>query len=685
MAPLRNRRDHPNLPDRPPGVRSTRKRPIILLVVGSLVASLAVQSITADPAAAQTADLCDTLDSVQFSDVGDLDYGAAYILCMKALGLSVGKGGGEYGPDDLLTRGQMATFLVRLWQDVLDRGCPDIDHPFEDVKSSSTHATAIRCLYGLGITKGTGPTTYEPSTDLKASQISRFLVRVWELLGHTCASGESELARAGACLTALHVTPDAREATSGDRVTRAQMAVYLIGLWHNASGAGAPPPPPFRPGGATPGREAGYSSLNACRPDGPNAGRSDAVTAGFPLPSWAAPATGAFRVAVLFADFPDARASSTDLAGIEGNLAETEFYLETMSGRRLDVRFYPQPGWFTARMGWREYLEDVGEDRLISDEIVEETALTAEQLAGFDGAAYDSLMVVLPRSQFGGGLANTGHSIGNAAGVALWTLINTEKKDQAPAESRDRDWWFVAAHELAHNMGLADLYPYDPDVRVTPDPPRNREWVRFEVGLMGLEVSFPAPRDAYPYEVDWPPEYMDQTDYDRRLVAREMLTWSRWQLGWLDEARVTCLAGVTDQTVELVPLGAPGGGIAMVAIPHHADDRLVIVVESRRRVRYDRPETVSGLGDGDVPYTYTDHSLPGEGVMVYLVRADRRSGELPLLLGSDSGEGETDGLPVMARGARWWLGEPGTADGHYQIEVVSSSHRTDTIRVTFTP
>ena len=650
-------------------MRSARK-PIILLVVGSLAASLAVQSITADPAVAQTADLCDTLDSAQFSDVGDLDYGAAYILCMKALGLSVGKGGGEYGPDDLLTRGQMATFLVRLWQDVLGGGCPEMDHPFVDVTPSSTHAADIRCLYGLGITKGTSPTTYAPSTHLKASQISRFLVRLWELLGNTCPSGESQLARDGACLTALHVTPDAREATSGDRVTRAQMAVYVIGLWHNAVGAGAPPPPPFRPGDGAPGGEAGSSSPDACRPDGPNAGRSDAVTAGFPLPSWAAPAMGSFRVAVLFADFPDARASSADHAGIEGS---------------LDVRFCPQPGWFTARMGWREYLEDVGEDLLISDEIVKETALTAEQVAGFDGAAYDSLMVVLPRSLFGGGLANAGHSIGNAAGVALWVLINTEKKDQAPAESRDRDWWFVAAHELAHNLGLADLYPYDPDVRVTPDPPRNREWVRFEVGLMGLEVSFPAPRDAYPYEVDWPPEYMDQTDYDRRLVAREMLTWSRWQLGWLDEARMTCLAGFTDQTVDLVPLGAPGGGIAMVAIPHHADDRLVIVVESRRPVRYDRPEAVSGLGDGDVPYTYTDHSLPGEGVMVYLVRADRHSGELPLLLGSDSGEGEMDGLPVMARGAKWWLGEPGTANGRYQIEVVSSSYRTDTIRVTFTP
>ena len=863
-TPLSDRCEHPGTRAVPTGAGPARGRPVILLVVGSLVASLAVQSITADPAAAQGSELCDSLGAEQFSDVAEYDYGAAYILCMRALGLSLGKGDGRYGPDELLTREQMATFLVRLWQEVLHRECPEIDHPFRDVEPSSTHAAAIGCLYELGITMGTGATTYEPSTYLKASQISRFLLRLWELLGNTCPSGESELARAGACLTALRVTPDAQEATSGNEVSRAQMAVYVIGLWHQAVGAGGPPAPPSRPSGGAPGKACGpakvgdwryrawedpqrgtahswelwssgvswerpdhgldddcwwdaklslvcweegdwyyslswddlgqvawdaesrasiamdpgdlslawngrfsieagttedghpfsylyllpdadvaydwadyvddaigkgklrvafpdtgsrivlegadgweqvfedcgevlegetgaYSPPDACRPDGINAGRFDETTAGFPLPSWAAAAGGAFRVAVVFADFPDARATPNDKADIERNLKETERYLETASGGRLDVELDRYPGWITAQKDWREYAkEDVlGNPDAVSDSIVEETALSAERLSGLDGAAYDSLMVVLPRSRFGGGQANTGHSIGRAAGVSRWALINNQKNNQPPSETRDRDWWFTASHELVHNLGLSDLYPYDPDVRDTPDPPGNKHWVRFEVGLMGLEVSFPASRDAYPYVVDWPPEYLDQTEYDRRLQAREMLAWSRWQLGWLDEARVACLRGSTDQTVELVPRAAPGSGIVMVAIPHHADDRLVIVAESRRPVRYDRPEIVSGLGigdgDSDIPYTYTDHSLPGEGVIVYLVWADRRSGELPLLLGTDSGDGEMDRSPVMARGAKWSLGEPGTADGQYQIEVLSSTYRADTIRVTFTP
>ncbi|MCE2530287.1 MAG: hypothetical protein J4G11_10545 [Acidimicrobiia bacterium] len=185
------------------------------------------------------------------------------------------------------------------------------------------------------------------------------------------------------------------------------------------------------------GDTTGYSPADACRSDGPNAGPSD-----------------------------------DDKADIDRNLAETERYLETVSGGRLDVQLHPYPGWLTAREGWQEYLDrDVTGDLRLSEEIVEETALSAEQLHGFDGSSYDSLMVVLPRSGFGGGLASTGDSIGNAAGVTRWASINNQMRNQVATESRDRDWWYVAAHELVHNLGLSDLYPYDPKTRETPTRP----------------------------------------------------------------------------------------------------------------------------------------------------------------------------------------------------------------------
>jgi len=227
-------------------------RRLVVLVAWMLVSGAAVAGlVSAAPAMAQqttgSSGLCDTESVEQFTDLADTDYAAAYVLCMRALGLSTGAGPGTYGPDRELNRGQMASFLVRLWRDVLGNDCPaGVVTPFTDVEAGSTHADNIECLYGLGITTGTGADTYGPRDPLKATQISRFLYRTYrEAGGDMCpGSGGSELDRATACLVRLRVVPTAGEATATTPVTRAQMAVYMVGLWHNLSGRGIPPPPP---------------------------------------------------------------------------------------------------------------------------------------------------------------------------------------------------------------------------------------------------------------------------------------------------------------------------------------------------------------------------------------------------------------------------------------------------------
>ncbi len=190
--------------------------------------------------------LCDSAGTVQFSDVADTDYAAAYILCMRALGLSQGRGDGGYGPDGELNRGQMASFLIRLWTDHLGKQCPTgVVVPFTDT-AGTTHEANIECLFGLGITQGTSATTYGPQDPLKASQISRFLFRTYvKAGGDECNTSEgSELERTMWCLLALQVVPSEAEGTTATPVTRAQMAVYLVGLWHNLTGRGRPPTPP---------------------------------------------------------------------------------------------------------------------------------------------------------------------------------------------------------------------------------------------------------------------------------------------------------------------------------------------------------------------------------------------------------------------------------------------------------
>lgn len=196
-----------------------------------------------------SAGLCDRGEVEQFTDVEAGGYGSAYVLCMRALELSVGSDG-EYGPDRELNRAQMATFLVRLWRDVLDRPCPDGGSPFTDVSAGGVHSANIACLANLGIISGVTSTTYGPQQRLKASQMSRLLYRFYQKTGGVCpdtaGNVSGELEEAVECLEALRVQPWG-EGRGSETVTRAQMGVYLVGLWHNLTDKGLPPTPPAAP------------------------------------------------------------------------------------------------------------------------------------------------------------------------------------------------------------------------------------------------------------------------------------------------------------------------------------------------------------------------------------------------------------------------------------------------------
>ena len=110
--------------------------------------------------------------------------------------------------------------------------------------AASVHEYNIACIYNLGITVGTTTTTYSPQDEVTASQTSRFLLRTYEKAGNNCPDRGSELDEAVDCLHALNVIPDAEQGKSALAVARSQMAVYVIGLWHNLTGRGLPPEPP---------------------------------------------------------------------------------------------------------------------------------------------------------------------------------------------------------------------------------------------------------------------------------------------------------------------------------------------------------------------------------------------------------------------------------------------------------
>ena len=182
------------------------------------------------------------------------------------------------------------------------------------------------------------------------------------------------------------------------------------------------------------------------------------------------------------------------------------------------------------------------------------------------------------------------------------------------------------------------MYPYDTSRH---ELPTGQQWVPVHFGLMGLEAFYPG---TLRYGVS----------------HREMLAWSRWQLGWLDPSQIHCVTE-PDTTVTLHPIALdPGGAAAMAAIPLSQSE--VIVIESRRKLGY----------DGEY---YT--SLVTEGVFVYTVNATLGSGSLPIKVAGDPGNGLIDRYPILT------VGQSVTTHG-YTITVDSDNGDAHTVTITRT-
>ena len=358
---------------------------------------------------------------------------------------------------------------------------------------------------------------------------------------------------------------------------------------------------------------------DSCRPPGP---------AGFPLRS-RIPATGVLRVAVLFLDFPDARASHTTQREAALGLPYIETYLETASYGRLQVEFTPLHRWLRAAHGYRSYLGTSAVPTLANplDPDAEAVRLADPE---FDFTDHDAVMVVMPSSHFGNGLA-TG-SIRTDEGPLSRVRINFLS---VAGPRQPLEWGLVAAHEVAHMLGLLDLYPLDSSLRDHPEPPPGRRWVANQIGLMGLWANFLAgdgdPRLAHEIHL---PDGRRHTAHAYDLQAREMLAWSRWQLGWLQPSRVRCLTSVETGktvTVALQPVASPGFGTAMVGIP--LSDTEIVIIESRRRIGFDAGHEYR-YADGA---TTTLPTLAGDGVLVYAVNAAQSGGRMPVRVIGHSG------------------------------------------------
>ncbi len=101
------------------------------------------------------------------------------IDCAVALGLATGTSSTTYTPQAPVTRAQMATFVVRLLKangTYLGTAAPDA---FDD-DNGSAHEQAINQLAAIGLVRGTGERTYSPGGAVTRGQMATYLVRTYE-------------------------------------------------------------------------------------------------------------------------------------------------------------------------------------------------------------------------------------------------------------------------------------------------------------------------------------------------------------------------------------------------------------------------------------------------------------------------------------------------------------------------
>jgi hypothetical protein len=96
------------------------------------------------------------------------------------LGIIQGRAG-NYAPLDEVTRGQMASFLIRSLRVVLDREMAAPPAPFTDT-AGSPHRANIDIAHDLGIAAGRTATTFEPNADVRRDQMASFIARSLQVL-----------------------------------------------------------------------------------------------------------------------------------------------------------------------------------------------------------------------------------------------------------------------------------------------------------------------------------------------------------------------------------------------------------------------------------------------------------------------------------------------------------------------
>ena len=535
-------------------------------------------------------------DSAAYGDVSPTAYYAVPVAALAEQGIFDGTECAEgFCPGDPIDRKTMAVWVVR----VLDGEdpAPPSQARFDDVDIDSFYAPFIERMFDLGVTQGCGDGSgFCPDRNVTRAEMAVFLARAYNLPDgpNPDFADVPRDAWYGAEVVNLAASGITRGCGDGTRfcpgrdTTRAQMATFL--------------------------HRAGELVPDACQ-------RLRDPTWYWKDRDFRIDWTGTVRVAVLFVDFPDLPAVRTTHQQAE-NLPLAKQYLEANSYGKLDLEFVPLHRWLRAAHSLDHYLQPLADPNKIgiTGEIDGEAVRLADN--DFDFSGIDILLISTPVDSDRMG------ADGNAGGLG----VETNEGFIGPT-SRTSLRWRTAAHELGHNFGLPDLYLYTnvTDTRDVADAGfygsafedilRSEGWrLDSRGGLMGGIDIFVPPL------------------IDLNLTVGGMSAWSRWVVGWLDETQVRCITQ-PEATVALTPVGDPGDGMAMAAIP--LSETELLIMESHRLIDKDESPGIwengiriegASLPDETSSSDHTERSeLPSsEGVMLYTANYRIRGGHKPL-------------------------------------------------------
>jgi hypothetical protein len=118
-------------------------------------------------------------------DAFDDDDGGAHEAATNALaaaGIVEGRADGTFDPRGEVTRGQMASFLIRGLEYALDTElAPAGDNPFGDTEGSP-HTDNITVANELGIALGRTETAFVPNDDVRRDQMGSFIARTLDVM-----------------------------------------------------------------------------------------------------------------------------------------------------------------------------------------------------------------------------------------------------------------------------------------------------------------------------------------------------------------------------------------------------------------------------------------------------------------------------------------------------------------------